>query len=217
MMRLRNPSPRAFFSLALLFGFVLSYSQPAAMYRFSKEDREWTAQLTAHSLTNPGIKFSMDRPFASKLKFKARPAQNKSKKIQKELMFNSQLGFFWDPLSNSLIYNHFQIAKRKTNNNSFKTTWRIGPGWARSFTPNTYSYNGPGDVSKRFLAGAFYLSSNVGVDFKKLTPKRKYFKYITWGLDITAMHGMNSNPLVPFYNVGLGVTLRNESIKKQKY
>lgn len=208
---------RIFILVLGLFGFLCSIAQPASMYRFSQEEREWTLGLTAHSLTNPGFKISMDRPFASKTLFRARPAQNKSKKVQKELMFNSQLGFRWDPLNDGMLYNHFQIARRKTNNNSFKTTFRLGPGWVRTFNSNTYSYTGPGEVRKLFLAGDFYFSSNLGLDFKKLTPKRKYMKYITWGGDITLIHGMNANAFVPLYNITLGVTLRNESFRKQKY
>lgn len=192
--------------IALLFLFLLGIS----IITFCQEDKakfldpnkiEFGGSYCGNNLWNPGLKFKMEYQWKefvkTKLKVKKGEEINKTKK--REILFQGDVGLYWDPRSHVGAYTTYGIQYRKTGNKKFQYSLGVNPlGYYRSFLPETYEVNENGEVSKVFLPGNSYYAPSFSLGMGREREAKASLKAWYLNLDLMILYKYNANfvPLV---------------------
>ena len=128
---------------------------------------QFTAAYFHNGTINPGLQLSVDWAFKDLVKTR----QKKIRRVgmvtltrRRQLAAEARLGFFWDPLTQVAVFHHYlfsyRLVQQKADRDHPQWTMALslGPGYLRSFLPETYEVNAAGVVTKLRLASRGYFA-----------------------------------------------------------
>jgi hypothetical protein len=148
-----------------------------------KNKLNFYAAYSGNNLINPGINFGTTYPILIREKHKIKNEKQKNK--IRQLNFDGNIGFYWDPLSHFGIYTNYGLSYLKTYTRGFQYKIGLNPlGYYRSFLPETYEVNENWEVEKVFLPGRSYYAPSMVLGIGKSRPDKILN---AWFLNIKSM------------------------------
>lgn len=216
--------------LVYLFSFLLSFT----VYTHSDEVKEKDKSNDQYSkyavgisyfgnmLWNPGFKCNIEYTLWEKIKEKSRlrKGELKTKIRKRELLLLGNIGFYSDPSINTNLFTAVDIAYRRVGTRRNYWQLQLGPGYFRSFFPETYEVNSDDSVEKVKFPGRSYFAPALSMGYgKELQPKRVLILK-NWFVKIGSIFLLPyNNTVLPLLNFEVGCTLhkrKNRTLGKEK-